>query len=86
MSRKNLTSDELFQEWKKREQAAKEENERKIRIAKSNIPRECKNCKHSWYKQIPPRGSFTTPTEYCGCRKKSSLVDPKGFCDEFFPK
>lgn len=79
MPRRILSREELLAEFKRREQEQKA-MQQCIRSSKERI---CKNCKRSWYREIPPTGSFTDVAEYCGCRLKASLVDPSGSCENF---
>ena len=79
MARRILSRDELLEEFRRREKEQKDLQDAIIASKK----RICKNCKKSWYREIPPTGSFTEATEYCGCRLKASLVDPSGSCENF---
>ncbi|MGN1302616.1 MAG: hypothetical protein ACI4VO_03090 [Clostridia bacterium] len=83
MSKKRLSGEELYEEFKRREAKNKEENEKKLREARKNVPKCCRNCRWSWYRYVLPTGSFLEPSEFCGCRLKVSLVDPNGVCENF---
>lgn len=86
MSKKRLTGEELLEEWKRREQKNLKKYEEDLKKRLNSVSKECKNCECSWYRYIPPTGSFSEASEYCGCRKKASLVNPHGCCEEFIPK
>lgn len=83
MAKKRLSGEELFKEFKRREAKNKEENEERLKEARKNVPRCCRNCQRSWYRYVSPTGSFSEPSEFCGCRSKGNLVDPNGVCEKF---
>ena len=83
MAKKRLSGEELFEEFKRREAKNKEENDKKLEESRRNVPRYCRNCQRSWYRYVPPTGSFLEPSEFCGCRLKGKLVDPNGVCKKF---
>ena len=83
MAKKRLSGEELFEEFKRREAKNKEENEERLKEARKNVPRCCRNCQRSWYRYVSPTGSFSEPSEFCGCRSKGNLVNPNGVCEKF---
>ena len=83
MSKKRLSGEELYKELERLEAEKKKESERKLREARKDVPKCCKNCMNSWYRYVPPTGSFKEPSEFCGCKLKLSLVDPNGVCKKF---
>lgn len=83
MSKTARSFEELLETWKKTEEENRLKEERQREEAKRHLPEQCKNCFNSWYRLIPPTGSFTESTEYCGCRLKNILVDPNGICESF---
>lgn len=82
---KRLTGEELLREWRRKEEELRIAREKEREEKLKNIPRQCKNCFNSWFREIPPTGSFTEATTYCGCRIKTKLVDPCGCCELFKP-
>lgn len=83
MKKEIRSLDQLLAAWKTKEEEKRIMEEREREEAKKDLPRQCKNCFHSWYKVIEPTGCFTEASEYCGCRLKNDLVDPYGICDSF---
>lgn len=80
MPRRVYTKEELLKAWKeKEEQIKKEKTEEVIPY----VTKACKNCANSFYRYVPPTGTFTEPAEFCGCRKKVNLVDPNASCESF---
>lgn len=84
--KKHLSGQELLDAWKKMEQENREKREKERLERLKNVPRKCRNCSNSWYCEIPPRGNFAESIEYCGCRKKTALVNPDGVCKDFDPE
>ena len=80
---KRLSGQELLDAWRKKEETLRLEREIEKKRKLNEISHECKNCKRSWYKYVPPTGCFTEPSEFCGCRHKCDLVDPHGCCENF---
>ena len=87
MARRVYSREELLKAWKEQEEKLKEENEQKAKEEKKNfLTKCCKNCSNSFYRLIPPTGSFTESTEICGCRVKVDFVEPNGTCKHFAPR
>lgn len=82
---KRLTGQELLDAWKAKEEQIRLEKEKARKKALESVPNQCKNCANSWYRLVPPTGSFTEATEYCGCKIKIKLVDPCDVCELFTP-
>lgn len=83
MARKIYTREELLKAWKEQEKKIKEEEKEKRAKKELCTTQCCRSCKHSFHRYIPPTGTFTEPSEFCGCRKKVAIVDPNGVCEKF---
>lgn len=83
MARRVFSKEELLEAWRKQEKEIKRANDERQAEREFWTTHCCRNCEHSFYRYVPPTGTFTEPSEFCGCHKKVDLVDPNGVCQDF---